>query len=277
MGDYRDALIDHYGQSNLSGRIQRACVKLDVDPESMSLFDMSNFDQVHIRGLEASREIGALAGLEPGMRVLDLGSGLGGPARTMAADFGCEVVGVEIVKDFFKVAVMLTEWAGMTDRVSFHLGDMRRLPFADGEFDRVVTMHSIMNVKDKESLFEEVHRVLKPGGGFFLYEVCGESDRGLQYPVPWADGTKMSFLVPAKDLKALLAEAGFSEASWTDVTAKAVEWFDGLAAEPELAAEQPRGPSIAVVLGPDAAIKSRNVQRNVREGKIQLIQGMFTS
>ena len=105
MGDYRDARMDHYGQSNLSGRIRRACEKLDIDPESMSLFDMSNFDQVHIRGLEASREIGALAGLEPGMRVLDLGSGLGGPARTMAAEFGCEVVGVEIVKilrRFFK-------------------------------------------------------------------------------------------------------------------------------------------------------------------------------
>ena len=143
MGDYKDSIVDHYGQSNLRGRIVRACEKLDIDPEKMTRTDMASFDQVHIRGLEASLEIGELAGLKPGMKVLDMGSGLGGPARTMAAEFGCEVVGLDIVKEFYRTSIQLTEWLGMTDQVSFHLGDMRSLPFEDGEFDVVVTQHSI--------------------------------------------------------------------------------------------------------------------------------------
>lgn len=277
MGDYKDSIVEHYGQNNLRARIVRACKKLDIDPEKMTRTDMANFDQFHIRGLEASLEIGELAGLKPGMKVLDLGSGLGGPSRTIAAEFGCEVVGVDIVKEFYRASVMLTEWLGMTDQVSFHLGDMRSLPFEDGEFDVVVTQHSIMNVKNKPDLFEEVHRVLKPGGGFYLYEVCGENDRGLQYPVPWAGTSKMSFLPSTENLKLLLAEAGFTERHWADVTAKAVDWFDGLTAEPMAAVEAPRGPSIAIVLGPEAAKKSRNVERSVREGRIQLIQGLFST
>ena len=275
MGDYRDSITNHYVQGNLRARIQRACVKLEIDAEKMTLADMSNFDQIHIRGLEATREIGELAGLKPGQRVLDLGSGLGGPARTLAAEFGCEVVGLDIVKEFCRAADMLTEWAGMTDRVSFRVGDMRSLPFEDGDFDLVVTQHAIMNVKNKLDLFEEIRRVLKPAGGFFLYEICGENDRGLFYPVPWAGGSKMSFLPTVENLPALLTEAGFTQRSWTDVSAKAVDWFDGLAQGPQETAEPPRGPSIAVVLGPDAAEKSRNVQRNLREGRIQVIQGYF--
>jgi len=277
MGDYRDSITDHYGQGNLRGRIERACVKLGVDPEKMSIEDMSNFDQVHIRGLEATREIGEMAGLKPGMRVLDLGSGLGGTARTLAAEFGCEVVGLDIVKDFHRTAIVLTEWAGLSDKVSFHMGDMRVLPYEDGEFDVVVVQHALMNVKDKEGVFAEVHRVLKPSGGFFLYEICGENDRGLHYPVPWAGGSKMSFLPTDTSLRELLAEAGFTERSWADVSAKAIDWFDGLIEELETPTAAPGGPSIAVVLGPDAAAKSRNVQRNLREGRIQVVQGLFVS
>jgi SAM-dependent methyltransferase len=277
VGDYRDSLTAHYAQTNLRGRIERACTRLEVDPEKMTLTDMSNFDQVHIRGLEATLEIGDLAGLKPGMRVLDLGSGLGGPARTMAAEFGCEVVGLDIVKEFCRTADLLTEWAGMTDQVSFRIGDMRSSPFEDGEFDVVVTQHAIMNVKKKPDLFEEVHRVLKPAGGFFLYEICGENDRGLQYPLPWAGTSKMSFLPSTESLKAQLTEAGFTETYWADVSAKALDWYDDLANSPSVADEPPRAPSIAIVLGPEAAKKTRNVERSLREGRIQLIQTLYSS
>ena len=277
LGDYRDSLTDHYGQGNLRGRIQRACAKIDIDPEKMTLADMANFDQIHVRGLEATQEIGVLAGLKPGQRVLDLGSGLGGPARTLAAEFGCEVVGLDIVKEFVRAADLLTEWVEMTEQVSFKVGDMRSLPFEDAEFDVVLTQHAIMNVKNKPDLFEEIHRVLKPGGAYCLYEICGENDRSLHYPVPWAGGAKMSFLLTTEKLRAEITEAGFTESSWTDVTGKAVDWFDGLAAAPQTDVEPPRGPDISIVLGPDAAPKSRNVQRNLREGRIQLIQGLFHS
>ena len=85
----------------------------------------------------------------------------------------------------------------------------------------------------------------------------------------------MSFLPSTELLKELLAEAGFTESYWEDVSAKAVDWFDGLADGPEASTETPSGPGISVVLGPEAVAKSRNVQRNLREGRIQLIQGYF--
>ena len=275
MDSYRDSLNGHYGQTDLSGRIRQACERLGLTPESLTREDLSNLDEIHIRGLEATRELGNLAGLKPGQRVLDVGSGLGGPARTLAAEFGCEVVGLEIVSEFCRAAAMLTEWVGMTEQVSCREGDMRAMPFADGEFDVVVTQHTIMNVEDKAALFAEISRVLKSTGGFLLYEVCGEDDRALAYPVPWAGGPEISFLTTAAELRELITAARFTEKHWSDVTTKALDWFDGLAKGMQMAAPRPRGPNVGVVLGPDAAEKSRNLQRNLREGHIQVVQGLF--
>ncbi|MEN8007868.1 MAG: class I SAM-dependent methyltransferase [Candidatus Krumholzibacteriota bacterium] len=276
MGDYRASLNDHYGQTDLCGRIRQACERLGFTPEEMTRDDLANLDEIHIRGLEATRELGRQAGLKAGQRILDVGAGLGGPARTLAAEFGCQVVGLEIVAEFCRAATLLTEWVGLTDQVSFQEGDMRAMPFAGGEFDAVVTQHTIMNVEEKAALFTEIRRVLKPAGGFLLYEVCGEDGHALHYPVPWAGGPEISFLINAEELRKMITAAGFTENHWSDVTAKALDWFDGLASGMQAAAPRPRGPNVGVVLGPDAAEKSRNLQRNLREGRIQVVQGLFT-
>lgn len=277
MADYRDSLNDHYGQDDLCGKIRQSCERLGLSPEEMTREDLANLDEIHIRGLEATRELGALADLKPGQRVLDIGSGVGGPARTLAAEFGCEVVGLEIVGEFCRAADMLTGWVGMTDRVSFREGDMRDMPFADGVFDVVVTQHTILNVAEKSELFAEVRRVLKPGGDFLLYEICGEDDRDLHYPVPWAGGPDISFLESGEELRGLITDAGFTERGWSDITPKALDWFNGLASGmQQTAVARPRGPNVGVVLGPDAAEKSRNLQKNLREGRIQLVQGHFS-
>ena len=277
MDSYRDSLNGHYGQTDLCGKILQACERLGLKPESMTREDLANLDEIHIRGLEATRELGELAGLKSGQKVLDVGSGLGGPARTLAAEFGCEVVGLEIVGEFCRAAAMLTEWVGMTGQVSCREGDMRAMPFADEEFDVVLTQHTIMNVEEKSALFGEIRRVLKPAGGFLLYEVCGEDDNALHYPVPWAGGPEISFLTTDEELRTLISAAGFTESHWSDVTKKALDWFDGLAPGMKVTATRPRGPNVGVVLGPDAAEKSRNLRQNLREDRIQVVQGLFTS
>ncbi len=276
MDSYRDSLNGHYGQTDLCGKIRRACERLGLKPESMTREDLADLDEIHIRGLEATRELGELAGLKPGQRVLDVGSGLGGPARTLAAEFGCKVVGLEIVSEFCRAAAMLNEWVGMTDQVSFEEGDMRAMSFADDEFDVVLTQHTIMNVEDKAPLFAEIRRVLKPAGGLLLYEVCGEDDKALHYPVPWAGGPDISFLTTADELRAWITAAGFTELNWADVTKKALDWFDGLAPAMKMVTTRPRGPNVGVVLGPDAAEKSRNLRQNLREGRIQVVEALFT-
>jgi len=276
VSGYEKSLNDHYGQPDLSGKIRQAFERLDLKPEEVTREDLANLDEIHIRGLEATLELGKLAGLEPGMRVLDVGCGIGGPARTLAAEFGCEVVGLEIVGEFCRAAAMLTEWVGMTDRVSFHEGDMRAMPFADADFDLVFTQHTVMNVADKAALFGEIRRVSKDPGMFLLYEVCGDDDAALHYPVPWAGGPDISFLTTADALRGLITAGGFTEKHWADVTGQALDWFDGLAAGMRKTVPRRMGPNVGVILGSDAAEKSRNLLRNLREGRIQVVQGLFT-
>jgi len=276
VSGYEKSLNDHYGQPDLSGKIRQAFERLGIKPEEVTREDLANLDEIHIRGLEATLELGKLAGLEPGMRVLDVGCGIGGPARTLAAEFGCEVVGLEIVGEFCRAAAMLTEWVGMTDRVSFHEGDMRAMPFADADFDLVFTQHTVMNVADKTALFGEIRRVLKDPGMFLLYEVCGDDDAALHYPVPWAGGPDISFLTTADALRGLITAGGFTEKHWADVTGQALDWFDGLAAGMRKTVPRRMGPNVGVILGSDAAEKSRNLLRNLREGRIQVVQGLFT-
>lgn len=275
MDSYRDHLNEHYVQGDLCGKIRQAFDNLGIAPEQVTRENLADLDEIHIRGLEATRELGRLGGLGAGLRVLDVGCGLGGPARTLAAEFGCEVVGLEIVGEFCRAASMLTEWVGLTDRVSIREGDMRTMPFADGAFDFLVTQHTVMNVDDKAGLFAEFRRVLKPAGGLLLYEVCGDDDEALHYPLPWAGGPDLSFLVDRDNLRTLICAAGFSEQVWREVTAEAVQWFDGLGQIRQEVVSRPPGPNVGLVLGPEAAVKSRNLQRNLREGRIQLVQGFF--
>jgi len=206
-----------------------------------------------------------------------VGCGIGGPARTLAAEFGAQVVGLEIVTEFCRAAAMLTEWVGLTDQVSFREGDMRAMPFAESEFDLVMTQHTIMNVEEKDLLFEEIRRVLKPVGGLLVYEVCGQDNLVPHYPVPWAPSAAISHLMSSAELRSQITTAGFTEKHWCEVTQKALDWFDGLAAGMCQAESQVIGPNVGVVLGPNAAEKSRNLQRNLREGHIQVVQGFFVS
>jgi len=245
---YQESINDHYGQPDLSGKIRQAFDRLGIAPEEVTREDLANLDEIHIRGLEATLELCKLA--------------VGGPARTLAAEFGCEVVGLEIVGEFCHAAEMLTEWVGLVDLVSFHEGDMRAMPFDDAEFDLVFTQHTVMNVAEKAELFTEFRRVL-------------DDDKALHYPVPWAGGTDISFLTTADELRGLITTNGFSEKHWTDVTSQALDWFDGMAAGMRNTVPKRMGPNVGVILGPDAAEKSRNLLRNLREGRIQVLQGMF--
>ena len=200
MTSYRENLNEHYGQDDLCGQIRWECEKLGLTSENITRDDLANLDEIHIRGQAATRELGGLAGMAPGQRVLDVGCGLGGPARTVAAEFGCRVTGLEIVSEFCQAGTMLTEWVGMTRQVEILEADMRDMPFPGEEFDQAMTLHTLMNLEDKAGLLAEIHRVLKPTGGLLVYEVCGGDDSALHYPVPWAGGPAISFLLKAEQM-----------------------------------------------------------------------------
>jgi SAM-dependent methyltransferase len=223
MTDYSASINKQYGHKKLNEVILDAFVNEGFDIDALTLVDLSRFDQLHSGGREATRVLANLAGLKPGMKVLDIGSGLGGPARTLAADFGCEVTGLDITEAFVMAAQMLTERVGLSDRVSFRVGNALDLDFEDGTFDAVWTQNAIMNIKDKKQVFREVHRVLRSDGILALEALMTGSKEEQLFPVFWADSPAVSFLSPSDSFRQMMTGIGFSELAWNDVTQYSIE------------------------------------------------------
>lgn len=274
MKKYEKAIQEHYGHeglgSNIMSALERAGKVIKVHT------DTATFDEFHIRGLEATMEIAELAGLERGMTVLDLGSGLGGPARAIAAEYGCHVTGIDLVEEYCRTAEMLTDMLGLGGKVTFRQGDMTDMPFEDGSFDRALTMHTQMNVEDKVKLFDEVSRVLKPGGLFALYEICAGTNSSLHYPVPWADDPSISFLIAPDELRGMLKDTGFGEIEWRDVSAPSLKWFQ---IQLELLSSAPKDAppplGLNLIMGPSFAEKFKNVFTNLKEDRVRVVQGVY--
>ncbi len=200
------------------------------------------------------------------MRVLDVGGGLGGPARTIASEIGCQVTVLDLTEEYCRVGEMLTARTGLSDRVAFRHGDALAMPFADGSFDAVWTQHATMNIEDKEGLYAEIHRVLRPGGRHALHEVMAGPVQPIHFPVPWASDATISFLRPPETVRALLKQVGFTEVVWVDVTAQATE------PPPPAGGPSPFGKHLLVS---DFPTRGRNFGRNLDEGRVRVIQGVF--
>ncbi len=229
-------------------------------------------DQFHHGGVAATAELATLAGIRPGTKVLDLGSGLGGPARMLAAEYGCTVTGVDLVPGFVAAANMLTELVGLADRVTFQQGSALQLPFPDGAFDLVWTQNVMMNIAAKGALFREVRRVLKPGGRFAFQDILkGEGD--LLLPVPWATEPSHSHLLRPEEERAFLQAAGFTEVAWLDTTERLKD--PRLGPQPGQAPAAPPPFGLHLVMGSAAGAKGANVLLNVREGRILSVLGVF--
>lgn len=179
-------------------------------------------DQLHVRGAEATVELAGLAALRAGERVLDVGSGLGGPARFLAERFGVDVTGADVTAAFVERAEELTRDAGLSDRVRFVHADATALPFADGAFDVGWTQHAAMNIRDKAALYAELRRTVDR---LALYDVIAGEGDAPEYPLPWASVPALSFLVTEDELRALLAAAGFHPTETRDVTEPARRWL----------------------------------------------------
>lgn len=268
------AIQDQYGQKDLGDRIISALERAGKEIKTHT--DTSTFDEFHIRGVEATLEIARLAELEHGLTVLDLGSGIGGPARTIAAVYGCHVTGIDLVDEYVRAADMLTTMLGLGDRVTFRKGDMTDLPFDDGSFDRAFTIHTQMNVRDKAKLFDEASRVLGPRGRFALYEICAGPNSPPRFPVPWANDPSISFLVTPDELRDMLDRAGFSELEWRDVSAQSLEWFRSeMEKHSSAPADAPPPLGLNLIMGPTFMEKLGNVFKNLQEDRIRVVMGVF--
>src|SRR6201995_2894674 len=185
MTDVLDGVRDHYRASGLTGRLKTALTLLGPENQRLTPQQLGALDQFHTRGLAATAELAELAGITADMSVLDIGSGVGGPARFLAATYGCHVAGVDLSEPFVDAARYLTQRTGQSGRVSFETASALELPFEDGHFDVGLLQHVAMNVADRTRLYREIRRVLKLSGRFAIYDVVLNSGDP-HYPVPWA-------------------------------------------------------------------------------------------
>ena len=208
------------------------------------------------------------------MHVLDVGCGIGGPARTLAAEFGCRVTGLDLTEEFCRAAEMLTARLGLSDKVTLQHGSALGMPFDGGVFDAVWIQNVSMNIEDKERLYSEIRRVLRPGGRLALQEVMSGPVPNLYFPVPWAGDPAVSFLVTPEENRRLLAASGFAELAWKDLTESAIAFARKRQATTAQEGPPPLGPKI--VMGEaDFPEMLANQLRNLEEGRDVVIQAMF--
>jgi cyclopropane fatty-acyl-phospholipid synthase-like methyltransferase len=217
MPNYERAIEQLYGQAELAAKILAALRDAGKDLDALTQDDLGSFDELHDGERESTNQLARLAGLCEGMHVLDVGSGLGGPARRLASEYGCRVTGLDLVEEFCRAATTLTSHVGLHDRVAFRRGSALDLPFEDASFDVVWTQGVLMNLSDKTRFFAETARVLQPAGRLAFQASLAGPVSGIHYPTLWADDAQLSFLVSPDECRRLLVAAGFRERLWAHV------------------------------------------------------------
>jgi MPBQ/MSBQ methyltransferase len=262
-------MSEHYRRAE---SLENILARIDALSGDLSPDSLAPLDQFHSGGLAASRELARLAAIKPGELVLDVGCGVGGPARLLAAEHGARVRAIDLSADFIAIARALSKKSGIA--VEFETANALQLPFGDGSFDLVWTQHASMNIADKTTLYREMRRVLRPGGRLVFHDLlAGDKAEPLQFPVPWADTAQESFLIAPKDLRQLLPRCGFRETLWHDRTAATIAFFDKPAATP--VTPPPLG--IHLLLGPDFPKMAANLRQNLAAGRVAAAMAVYAA
>lgn len=272
MPDADSRIRAHYDSHALTGSVFTALVDAGLDPAHLTITDLAPVDQFHSGGIAASRELARLAGIRRGASILDLGGGIGGPARLLAAELGCDVTVLDLTPSFCATGERLTEATGLADRVRFIAGSAVAPPFTEGAFDVCWTQHSTMNIADKAALYRAAHRMLRRGGLLAMHEITAGASGRPRYPVPWASEEALSYLVPPDELREIIAQAGFRTRAWRDVTDDTIAWLDqrlrAAAARPS-----PRGPHLLAAR--QAGPRFQNLLGNLEENRVRVVMAVF--
>jgi ubiquinone/menaquinone biosynthesis C-methylase UbiE len=227
-----DRVASHYSDNcKLADAIAQSLRSADKDLNKLTTMDLATVDEFHIRGRKATLELAAQMRLNADSHVLDIGSGLGGPARTLAETYGCRVTGIDLTQAFCDAAAAMSDWVGLGERVSFRQGDATNLPFDNNQFDTAMTIHVAMNIAARDKMYMEAHRVIKPNGIFAVYDVLQGEGGEVLYPVPWAREPSISHLVTPDDMKSLLVRGGFKLLEVLDSTEESQAFFERMTAQ----------------------------------------------
>ncbi|WP_161973708.1 class I SAM-dependent methyltransferase [Hwanghaeella grinnelliae] len=265
-------IAGHYTDGALFERLCALLATDGADPNHPTLADLAPYDQFHGRAFEATRELADLFDPGPGGHLLDIGCGIGGPARYLADRYGCRVTGIDLTEEFIDVARRLTDLVGMADRVSFELGNALAMPFDDDSFDGAFCMNVSMNIEDKDGFYRETLRVLRPGAPLVLSELASGNPAAIEYPTPWADTEAASFLVSVEDTVSGLQAAGFHVENVRDATEANLEFGKRSKAMLDRG-EKPPHRGVHLIHGPALAkVATANTAKGIISGNLVPIE-----
>jgi SAM-dependent methyltransferase len=270
--EYEEAINNQYGKSNLGAQILATLQNKGIDSDKKIQEALYPIEELHLRGRRVTIELAQEASLNENMKVLDIGCGIGGSARALVSNFGCEVIGIDLCYEFCRAADLLNERLGYIDKIKIHHGDALDMPFNNSSFDIIFIQHVLMNIKNKERLISEIYRILRPKGRLALNTICAGSVNPIHFPVIWANNPSISFLRSPNELQQLFGTSGFKELLWRNDTNRVLEEIKTRRSKPP--SNKPRPISLDLIVA-DTRIKWKNIVRNLEEGRIMVIQGIF--
>ena len=266
MAEPSSSVADHYTHGDLLARVLAALREAGIDPDNLRADDLYPLDQLHSRGIAATRDHGERAGITPGKHVLDLGCGVGGAARYLAQECGCRVTGIDLTEEFIAVARELTARCGLTGQVAFEQADALDLPFEDASFDHAWSHNVTMNIADKIGFAAEARRVLRSGSRLSLAELAKGPAGEPSFPLPWARDPSQSFMATPAEMRKALEAGGLRVVEQIDDTEVYLAFAREMA---ERSGQEPRPPlGPFLVMGDDLPARAKNVAQARIEGRI---------
>ena len=261
----------HYSHDGLIEAVRAGLASLGKTPETVRVDDLAPVDEFHIGGRRASEDFLDQLGFSAQTHVLDVGCGLGGPARFVASRYGSSVTGIDLTPEYVETGNALCNWVGLDQRISLHHGSALEMPFAEDSFDGAYMLHVGMNIEDKEKLAVEVARVLRPGSIFGIYDVMRTGPGDLTFPVPWATTADQSAVAEPERYKKALLMAGFTIIAERNRRDFALAFFADLRAK-TAAAGGPPPLGLHVLMGKTTPEKVQNMIDNISNDRIAPVE-----
>jgi ubiquinone/menaquinone biosynthesis C-methylase UbiE len=269
------AISEHYLHGDLLQAIRASITKLGKTVDDVTIEDLAPVDEFHIGGRIATENLVNQLGFSEQYRILDVGCGLGGAARFVASKYNNQVAGIDLTEEYIETGKSLCTWVKLDKKVILQQGNAIAMPFQEESFDGAYMLHVGMNIEDKELLFREIFRVLRPESSFGIYDIMRINGGDLIYPVPWATKKNISKLATPYQYKQALNNAGFAVSKENNRRKFALDFFRKLREKTE-ASDGPPPLGLHILMKGSTTVKIKNMIDKITDNYIAPVEIIAT-